>query len=117
MYNAGAGHRREEVEMGAGRRISSGVERGAEFQMVVDGRTVVAYEGETIAAALVASGVTTLRHGPDGSPRGLFCGMGICFECLMTVDGVPNVRVCVTAAAPGMRVETQHEELWRGGER
>jgi D-hydroxyproline dehydrogenase subunit gamma len=113
MYNGRRRQSSAEVEMGAGQRISRGVERGAGFEIEVDGRSVVAYEGETVAAALVASGVTTLRHGPDGSPRGLFCGMGICFECLMTVDGVPNVRVCVTAARPGMRVQTQREELWR----
>ncbi len=97
------------------RRIAGAVKRGDAFQIVVDGRPIDAYEGETIAAALVASGVTTFRYGPDGSPRGLFCGMGICFECRMTVNGIPNVQTCITRAEPGMLVETQSEEgLARG---
>lgn len=103
--------------MGAGRRVTGGVERGRELQIQVDGRPVAAYDGETIAAALTASGISTFRHDPGGAPRGLFCGMGICFECLMTVNGVPNVRTCVTPVEPGMRVETQREDGWRGGDR
>ena len=94
--------------MTAGLRIEGDVERGQPFAFVADGETVTAYPGETIAAALIAAGrrrtrATTRR----GEPRGLYCGMGVCFECVMVVDGRPNVRACMTAAAPGMRVETQ----------
>jgi predicted molibdopterin-dependent oxidoreductase YjgC len=82
-----------------------GVRRGPVFEILVDGAPVVAYEGETIATALLGSGQIAFRRtAKRGAPRGLFCGMGVCFDCLVTVDGVPNVRSCVTPARPGMRV-------------
>jgi predicted molibdopterin-dependent oxidoreductase YjgC len=103
--------------MQGGSRIPKGVERGNEFQITVDGRIVSAHEGETIAAALLAAGIMSFRQAPDGAQRGLFCGMGVCFECRMTVNGIPNVQTCVTEAEPGMSIETQREDLWLGGER
>ena len=64
--------------------------------------------GEPIAAALHAAGIRTLRHSSRyHRPRGLFCAIGNCSSCLMTVDGVPNVRVCVEPLQAGMKVETQ----------
>lgn len=75
----------------------------------VDGRPVAARPGMTVAAALLAAGRRTWRRTAQGAPRGLFCGMGVCFDCLLTVDGAPNVRACVTPVAPGMRVETERE--------
>ncbi len=102
--------------MEIGRRIAAGIERGRQFEIEVDGKPVAAYEGETIAAALLASGVRTFRHtAKHDAPRGIFCGMGICFDCVMTVNGVPNVRTCVTQVEPGMKVETQRESQWTGG--
>ena len=102
--------------MAIGGRIRAGVERGRQFEIDVDGEKVLAHEGETIAAALLASGRRTFRHTARlDAPRGIFCGMGICFDCTMTVNGVPNVRTCVTQAEPGMKVETQHESRWLGG--
>ena len=94
--------------------------RGGEsaFEITVDGRAVPAREGDTIASALVASGVrvfrtSTKRH----EPRGMFCAIGRCTDCAMTVDGTPNVRTCITPARPGMVVETQHGlGEWRAGE-
>ena len=56
---------------------------------------------------LLAAGIRTFRHSPGGEPRGVFCGMGVCFECRMIVDGRPNVRTCMTPAHPGCRVERQ----------
>lgn len=98
------------------RRIAQGLERGRPIEIELDGEKVGCFEGETIAAALIASGRRTLRHSQKhDAPRGIFCGMGICFECLMTVDGVPNVRSCVTYVKPGMKVETQHEAAWKEG--
>lgn len=74
----------------------------------VDGKPIPAYEGEPIAAALVASGIRVMRKTPKlGQPRGVFCAIGRCTDCVMTVDGVPNVRTCVTPVREGMRVETQ----------
>lgn len=75
--------------------------------ILVDGMTVQAYPGETVATVLLALGRPVFRHTDrSGAPRGLFCGMGICFDCLVTVDGQPNVRACLTTVRPGMVIET-----------
>ncbi len=73
-----------------------------------DGQPMTGYAGEPVAAALHAAGVRTLRRSPKlDRPRGLFCAIGNCSSCLMTVDGVPNTRVCVEPLREGMRVESQ----------
>lgn len=74
----------------------------------VDGHPIEAREGEPILAALYAHGFKTCRTTEKrDDPRGLFCGLGRCTDCVMVVDGVPNVRTCVTPVRDGMRVETQ----------
>ena len=89
-------------------RMTAAAERGRTLSMFVDGRTLQAYEGESIAAALLASGSRATRWtARSGEPRGYFCGMGVCQDCLVTVDGLPNVRACMTPAREGIRVETQ----------
>jgi len=86
------------------------VQKGSAVKISVDGNLIDAYEGETIATALLSAGIRTFRLSPKHKePRSLFCGMGICFECLVTVDGVHAVRACVTPVADGMRVETCKE--------
>ena len=81
----------------------------------VDARPVSAYAGETVAAVLLAEGIRVFRHtAKRGEPRGIFCGMGICYECLVTVDGVPNVRACVTTVEPGMVIQTGRSEPQHG---
>jgi predicted molibdopterin-dependent oxidoreductase YjgC len=73
-----------------------------------DGRKMEGFAGEPIAAALHANGVRTYRITPEMKrPRGFFCAIGKCSSCFMTVNGVPNVRTCVTPLEEGMRVETQ----------
>ena len=90
------------------RRVYRGVERGQPFEIEVDGEKIAAYEGETIGAALLAAGRRTLRFTNKlEQPRGLYCGIGLCQECRMTVNGIPNTQVCQTRATPGCRVETQ----------
>jgi aerobic-type carbon monoxide dehydrogenase small subunit (CoxS/CutS family) len=71
-----------------------------------------------VAAALLAAGKRSLRVTPRrGEPRGLFCGMGVCFDCLVEVDGRPSVRACRTTVKAGMRVETQQGlGSWKGPE-
>ncbi|MBO1080093.1 FAD-dependent oxidoreductase [Roseomonas haemaphysalidis] len=69
-----------------------------------DGAAVAALPGETIAAALAAAGTVALRAAPDGTMRGLWCGMGACFDCVVTVDGQAGQRACMVKAAPGMVV-------------
>ena len=88
------------------RRLSA-VERGPALFITVDGQHVEAYAGETVAAVLAASGRKVLRHTEKAQePRGVFCGMGICFDCLVTVNGAPNVRACMTPVQAGMVIET-----------
>ena len=66
-------------------------------------------EGEPIAAALKAAGVMVHRHTlKNDAPRGIFCAIGRCTDCVMIVDGQPNVRTCVTPLRAGMRVQTQY---------
>jgi predicted molibdopterin-dependent oxidoreductase YjgC len=72
-----------------------------------DGAPLAGDPGQSVAAALVAAGITswrTTRRG--GRPRGIFCGIGVCHDCLVTVDGVPNQRACLVPLRPGMAVET-----------
>ena len=69
-----------------------------------------AIEGETVAAALAAVGITALRHARNGEARGLFCGMGVCFECLVTVDGRPGQRACMTKVGDGMQVAAHRDD-------
>jgi aerobic-type carbon monoxide dehydrogenase small subunit (CoxS/CutS family) len=86
----------------------AGIARGDAFELRVDGEPVAAYPGETIAAALMAAGGRALRRTAGrGEPRGVYCAMGVCGECVMVVDGEPGVRACVTLAAPGMVVQRQ----------
>jgi predicted molibdopterin-dependent oxidoreductase YjgC len=90
------------------RRVEKGVQRGRRFEIEVDGEKLTAYEGETIAAVLLAAGKRTLRTTHVRKhPRGVYCGIGLCYECIMTIDGVPNTRACQTPASPGCRVLTQ----------
>lgn len=72
-----------------------------------DGVEVEAFEGETLAAALSAADVRDFRTARHGDPRGMFCGMGVCFECLVTVDGRHNVRACMEPAVEGACVSRQ----------
>lgn len=76
--------------------------------ITVDGKKIPAKEGEPIAAALLAAGIRKFRYTQkENKPRGIFCGIGRCTDCIMTVDGQPNVRTCVTMVKDGMVVETQ----------
>jgi predicted molibdopterin-dependent oxidoreductase YjgC len=73
-----------------------------------DGREIAAEPGQSVGAALVAAGYVawrTTRHG--GAPRGLFCGIGVCFDCLVVVNGRPGRRACLTEAHPGDEVTSQ----------
>jgi predicted molibdopterin-dependent oxidoreductase YjgC len=73
-----------------------------------DGRVVPFVEGQTIGAALWAQGVTATRTTRfAGRPRGMFCGIGVCFDCLVVVDGHQDERACATPAVAGMDVRTQ----------
>jgi predicted molibdopterin-dependent oxidoreductase YjgC len=81
---------------------------GKKVVIRVDGRPMEALEGEPIAAALMASGVKVFRRTRKRrQPRGIFCAIGRCTDCIMTVDGMPNVRTCVTPVREGMEIRTE----------
>ena len=74
-----------------------------------DNQPLTAYEGEPVVAALMAAGIRSMRTtAKRHEPRGIFCAIGRCTDCMMVVDGVPNTRTCVTLVQDGMRVERQH---------
>lgn len=83
-----------------------------------DGRSICFVPGQSVGAALTAAGVRTWRTTRvTGSRRGLFCGIGICFDCLVVADGRPNERACLLTARQDMQVRTQegtgHDDLAR----
>lgn len=89
-------------------RVEGVLVRGREVRIFFDGRPLVAYEGESVAAALLAAGQRVFRWtAKTDEPRSPFCGIGVCFECLVVVDGLPGVRACRTPVRDGMHVETQ----------
>jgi D-hydroxyproline dehydrogenase subunit gamma len=76
--------------------------------ITVDGAPVRAEPGETVAAALMASANPIARQTPvTGAPRAPFCLMGVCFDCLMEIDGVPNRQACMVEVRTGMDVRRQ----------
>ena len=82
--------------------------KGLEVRLTIDGREVRARAGDTVAAALIAAGLRQSRTTPvSGAPRGPYCMMGVCFECLVTVDGVGNRQGCLVPVVEGMSVGTQ----------
>lgn len=72
-----------------------------------DGQPIVFGQGQSIAAALTNAGLRAFRHTAKGAHRGMFCGMGVCQDCLVTIDGIPNQRACMTPAASDLAIETQ----------
>ena len=81
---------------------------GGDLKIWFDGRAVPAHAGDSVAVALLAAGITTTRTTPvSGLPRGPYCMMGACFECLAEVDGRANVQTCMTPVHDGMRVQRQ----------
>ncbi|MBN2605463.1 MAG: (2Fe-2S)-binding protein [Bacilli bacterium] len=82
-----------------------------QIAFVIDGKEGYGYEGDTIAAALHAMGIRKLSHSIHlKRPRGFYCAIGNCASCNMIVDGVPNVRTCVTLLREGMVVKTQENK-------
>jgi hypothetical protein len=71
-----------------------------------DGVTVTGLAGQTIAGVLLAAGRSTWRTSRRGRPRGVFCGIGVCHDCLLTVNGLDDVRACQRRAAPGDVITT-----------
>jgi predicted molibdopterin-dependent oxidoreductase YjgC len=84
------------------------LKKGKQIKLIVDGNEIDAYEGEMIATALIAAGIKVFRYTTKhNEPRGLFCAIGRCTDCVMEVNGRPNVRTCVTLAEDDMVINTQ----------
>jgi sarcosine oxidase subunit alpha len=87
-------------------RVDS-VKRNRKIFISVNGKKISAYDGETLLAVLIASGFRILKKSPVlKEPRGGLCGMGVCYDCLVTIDGVPNIRSCMTYVKDGMEIKT-----------
>jgi predicted molibdopterin-dependent oxidoreductase YjgC len=75
-------------------------------QVLLDGTPVTGQPGESVATLLLRQGIRGWRRDQHGAPRGLFCAIGQCFDCILTVDGERHVRACVTPVRPGMAIDT-----------
>lgn len=84
-------------------------DKGSLVTFTFDGKELMGHEGEPIAAALKAAGIMVHRYTKkEHRPRGVFCAIGRCTDCVMVVDGVPNVRTCITPLKEGMEIRTQY---------
>ena len=92
------------------RRLDSGVQRGELVEFFFDGQTVKAFQGEDhrhrVDGRRTPGGWELLTHGP----RGVYCNIGVCHSCVMTVDGIKSVPICTALVTNGCRVESQHNE-------
>lgn len=106
-------HRERSSQRGSARRIQDHPLLGPlspapEVPFTIDGTPMVGRAGEPIAAALLAAGIRVFRTMPRfGEARGAYCFLGRCSDCLLTVDGVTNVRTCLEPVRGGARVITQ----------
>lgn len=88
-------------------RISDGISRPPPISILVNGQPVACYPGETVAAALLASGYRAFRKSKANAARGPYCNMGVCFDCMVTIDGQGFRRACLADVTEGMRVEIE----------
>lgn len=86
-------------------RIPGKFQRGSRISIIFDGQVIAAFEGESVAAALIASGVRATRSSPAGTPRGPFCLMGSCQECAVRINGV-KVLACMTDVTDGLVIQS-----------
>ena len=82
----------------------------ATVEVSIDGEVRQVRAGDTVAAALLAAGVEVCRAMPSGAPRAPYCLMGVCFECLVSIDGIRNRQACLVPVRAGMVIETQRVE-------
>ena len=87
-----------------------GKENQATFNIIFDGEALPAYPGDTVASALYASGKRAWRRSRAGDERGLLCGIGLCFDCLVTIDGIPNQRACQVMVKDSMVIQTNLQQ-------
>jgi len=83
------------------------IDRGQPIEITVNGKGVKAYKGETVATVLHASGIKSFGEVEEGyMPSRTYCNMGVCQQCLITINNQPNSQACKTLVQPGMKVET-----------
>ena len=81
---------------------------GSDIKFTFNDQVITAKSGQSVGAALLAADVRKLRTTRfDQNPRGVFCGIGICFDCLVVIDGIASQRACIVEVKPGMKVQTQ----------
>lgn len=91
-------------------REQSKIQRGQPIQIMINGKPTKVFEGEMVVAVLLAERIHQFRQTNETKiPRELYCGMGICSECMVTVDGVKNFRTCQKPVVDGMEIETHIE--------
>jgi predicted molibdopterin-dependent oxidoreductase YjgC len=83
--------------------------RDQNFNIEVNGRMIPARSGQSVAAALMAAGIKVFRRTQSGAARGLFCGMGVCFECRISSNELLEQRACMTPVHPGMKIHLDFE--------
>lgn len=81
----------------------------SDYAITFDGQSYRAKAGQTISEVLMDNGVITLGQTPDGTPRGVYCGMGACYQCRVILNGKMNIRACKTLAKPGDVVLSQKD--------
>lgn len=87
-----------------------GIGRGEPVSVFINGEETRAFEGETVLAVLWAVGERALHTtARTREPRGFFCGMGVCFDCLVTIDGTFNARACLEQVRAGMKITLQRD--------
>lgn len=87
------------------RRLAQRENGTARVAVRFEGRAIAAFEGDNLAAVLLGAGEVVLRHSPvSGAPRGAFCMMGVCFDCLVEIDGIPGQQACMSLVRDGMDV-------------
>jgi predicted molibdopterin-dependent oxidoreductase YjgC len=79
----------------------------SQISLLIDGRETLVPAGVTVAAALAIAGSPVTRYSVTGEPRAPFCGMGICFECRVTINGRAHCRACQTYVAEGMEIVSE----------
>ena len=81
--------------------------RGKKIEVTIDDQKVKAYEGELVSTVLQAEGISVFgRKHTTSRPSGVYCGMGVCYECLVTINGISNIQACQTFAVDQMVIET-----------
>ncbi|HEY9274200.1 MULTISPECIES: (2Fe-2S)-binding protein [Achromobacter] len=86
-------------------RLQDRVVRPARIRIYINGHETLAYPGETVATALLAAGVGVFRRSHGHAAHAPVCNMGVCFECLVTIDGCQSTRSCMTLVTEDMRIE------------